>query len=208
VRDAEVYYRAMFQGSVQSWNIRDRHMMSTLEALIAHVSRTNGEARAVVWAHNSHVGDARATSMAARGELNVGQLSRQHFHTRCRSIGFTTHTGTVTAASNWDDPAERMTVRPSLAGSYERLFHEVGLPAFLLPLSDRSLRATLETPRLERAIGVIYRPETERASHYFTARLPHQFDAIVHIDTTSAVKPLETWSRHERDLPDTFPSGV
>ena len=208
VRNAEVYYRAMFRGGVESWNVRDQHMMSTLEALLAHVSRTNGEARAVVWAHNSHLGDARATSMATRGELNLGQLTRQRFANQCRLVGFTTHAGTVTAASNWDEPAERMVVRPSAPGSYERLFHEVGLPAFLLPLTNPDLRAALIQPRLERAIGVIYRPDTERASYYFNARLSQQFDAVIHIDTTSAVKPLETWSRHEVDLPETYPSGV
>jgi erythromycin esterase-like protein len=208
VQNAEMYYRTMFRGNVESWNVRDQHMMSTLEALLAHVSRTNGAARAVVWAHNSHLGDARATSRSARGELNLGQLTRQRFPNQCRLIGFTTHSGTVTAASNWDNPAHLMVVRPSIPGSYERLFHEVGLPAFLLPLTDPDLRSALTGPRLERAIGVIYRPDTERASHYFHARLPHQFDAIIHIDTTSAVRPLETWSRHEVDLPETYPSGV
>jgi len=208
VRNAEVYYRAMFRGGAESWNVRDRHMMTTLEALLAHVSGTNGEARAVVWAHNSHLGDARATSMATRGELNLGQLTRQRGPDRCRVIGFTTHVGTVTAAPNWDDPAELMTVRPSLPGSYERLFHDAGLPAFVLPLGDPELGSVLGGPRLERAIGVIYRPETERASHYFTARLPQQFDAVIHIDATRAVEPLEKWSRHELDLPETYPTGV
>jgi erythromycin esterase-like protein len=208
VRNAEVYYRAMFRGGAESWNVRDQHMMTTLEALLAHVSRTNGEARAVVWAHNSHLGDARATSMAARGELNLGQLTRQRFSSRCCLVGFTTHVGTVTAASNWDEPAELMMVRPSLPGSYERLFHDAGRPAFVLPLGDPDLRSALAAPRLERAIGVIYRPDTERASHYFTARLPHQFDAVIHIDATRAVEPLEKWSRHDVDLPETYPTGV
>ena len=208
VRNAEAYYRAMFRGGAESWNVRDEHMMTTLEALLAHVSRTNGEARAVVWAHNSHLGDARATAMAAHGELNLGQLTRQRFADRCCLVGLTTHVGTVTAASGWDDPAELMTVRPSLPGSYERLFHDVGLPAFVLPLGDAELRSALAGPRLERAIGVIYRPDTERASHYFTARLPQQFDVAIHIDTTRAVEPLERWSRHEVDLPETYPTGV
>jgi erythromycin esterase-like protein len=116
--------------------------------------------------------------------------------------------GTVTAASGWDEPAELMTVRPSSPGSYERLFHDVGLPAFVLPMGDPEPRSALEAPRLERAIGVIYRPDTERASHYFTARLPQQFDVVIHIDTTRAVEPLEKWSRHEVDLPETYPTGV
>jgi len=208
VRNAEVYYRAMFRTSAESWNVRDQHMMSTLESLLAHVWRMNGDARAVVWAHNSHLGDARATGMAARGELNLGQLARQRFPGRSCHIGFTTHAGTVTAASGWDEPAELMTVRPSLPGSYERLFHDAGVPSFVLPLGDPALQSVLTGPRLERAIGVIYRPDTERASHYFTARLPAQFDIVIHIDATRAVEPLEKWSRHEVDLPETYPTGV
>jgi erythromycin esterase-like protein len=198
----------MFRGGAESWNVRDEHMMSTLESLLAHVTRMNGDARAVVWAHNSHLGDARATSMAARGELNLGQLTRQRFPGRSCHIGFTTHAGTVTAASGWDEPAELMTVRPALPGSYERLFREVGGSAFVLPLRDPALRSALAGPRLERAIGVIYRPDTERASHYFTARLSAQFDIVIHIDITRAVEPLEKWSRHELDLPETYPTGV
>lgn len=208
VQDAEEYYRAMFRGGAESWNVRDRHMMGTLEALLARAVGGGRDARVVVWAHNSHLGDARATSMADRNELNLGQLVRQRFGRDCRLVGFTTHVGSVTAASNWDEPAQLMAVRPSLPGSYERLFHETGVPAFLLRLTDHDLRSALRVPRLERAIGVIYRPRTERPSHYFTARLPDQFDAVIHIDTTSAVRPLETWSRHEVDLPETYPSGV
>jgi erythromycin esterase-like protein len=204
---AEAYYRAMFGGAVASWNLRDRHMMSTLEALLDHVTRMNGAARAVVWAHNSHLGDARATQMAAHGELNVGQLVREKFGSAARSIGFTTHTGSVTAALNWDDPAGLMAVRPSLPGSYERLFHETGLPSFALDLRG-PIAATLRTPRLERAIGVVYRADTERPSHYFSAVLPQQFDIVVHYDETHAVEPLERWSRHEVDLPETWPTGV
>lgn len=208
IRNAEVYYRAMFNDGIQSWNLRDRHMMETLDALLTHVGSTNGAARAVVWAHNSHLGDARATSMGARGELNLGQLARERFGETCRSIGFTTHTGTVTAASGWDNPPELKRVRPSLPGSVERLLHDTGLTPFLLQLDDPEVAATLAVPRLERAIGVLYLPETERASHYFTARLSHQFDLVIHIDETRALTPLETWSRHEIDLPETYPTGV
>ena len=207
VTDAEAYYRAMFGSATASWNLRDRHMMSTLEALIGHISRMNGFVRAVVWAHNSHLGDARATQMSALGELNVGQLVRERFGSGAQSIGFTTHAGSVTAALNWDDPADLMAVRPSLAGSYERLFHETGMPSFALDLRDQRA-AALETPRLERAIGVVYRADTERHSHYFTARLPKQFDIVIHYDRTRAVEPLERWSRHEVDLPETWPTGV
>jgi erythromycin esterase-like protein len=207
VSDAESYYRVMFGGGRESWNLRDRHMMSTLEAVVDHVTRLNGSARAVVWAHNSHLGDARATHMALQGELNVGQLARERFGRDVLSIGFTTHTGSVTAANNWDEPAELKAVRPSLPGSYERLFHDTGLPAFVLDLRGPA-REVLSQPRLERAIGVIYRPATERHSHYFIASLANQFDLVIHYDDTRAVEPLELWAGHDVDLPETWPSGV
>jgi erythromycin esterase-like protein len=207
VANAETYYRAMFGGRAESWNVRDRHMMETLEALLANVGLAK-TSRAVVWAHNSHLGDARATEMSDRGELNLGQLVRERFGQDAWLVGFTTHTGTVTAANDWDDPAERKRVRPSLAGSYERLFHEVGLERFLLLLREAPARDALTEPRLERAIGVIYRPQTERLSHYFRAELPRQFDAVIHFDETSALEPLERWSRDELDLPETYPTGV
>jgi erythromycin esterase-like protein len=207
VSDAERYYRAMFSNGHASWNLRDRHMMATLEAVIGHATRMNGAARAVVWAHNSHLGDARATQMGAQGELNIGQLAREAFGRDVVSIGFTTHTGSVTAASNWDAPAELMSVRPSLPGSVERLFHDTGLGSFVLDLRGPG-GAALERPLLERAIGVVYRPRTERHSHYFNARLRQQFDVVVHYDRTRALEPLELWSKHEADLPETWPSGV
>jgi erythromycin esterase-like protein len=206
ITNAETYYRAMFSGRADSWNIRDRHMMETLEALITHIGKKG--AKAVVWAHNSHLGDARATEMSGRGELNLGQLVRERYDRDARLVGFTTHTGTVTAVNDWNDPAERRRVRPSLPSSYERLFHEVGLERFLLLLGDGPARDALMSPRLERAIGVIYRPQTERMSHYFHARLPDQFDAVVHIDVTTALEPLERWARDEADLPETYPTGV
>jgi erythromycin esterase-like protein len=208
VRNAEEYYRAMFGGRVESWNLRDTHMMETLEALLAHVQKVAGDARAVIWAHNSHLGDARATDMGDIGELNLGQLARQKYGTQAFLVGFTTHTGTVTAASNWDEPAQMKRVRPSMAGSYERLFHDAGISQFLLLLRETPVREALRDARLERAIGVIYRPESERVSHYFHARLPDQFDAVLHIDETSALVPLERWAHHEVDLPETYPSGI
>ena len=207
VQNAERYYRTMFGGRVESWNVRDTHMMETLDALAAHLRKTSGRARIAVWAHNSHLGDARATQMGDIGELNLGQLARERYGDRARLIGFTTHTGSVTAATNWDEPAARKRVRPSLDGSYERLFHDTGIPQFLLMLRDGALREPLAT-RLERAIGVIYRPDTERVSHYFSARLADQFDAVIHIDETRALEPLELWSRHEQDLPETYPSAL
>lgn len=205
VKNAERYYRAMFRGRVSSWNLRDQHMAETLDNLIAHLERRDGRAKVVLWAHNSHLGDARATEMGEGGELNVGQLARERYGANAVLVGFSTYTGTVTAASDWDEPAERKNVRPALAGSYEALFHEAGLPRFLLsPRDERVIE--LREPRLERAIGVIYRPETERFSHYFHARLPEQFDAILHFDETRAVIPLEPpmgWQVGE--APETFP---
>jgi erythromycin esterase-like protein len=208
VRNAEQYYRSMFGGHVESWNLRDTHMMETLNALVAHVRATSGDSRAVVWAHNSHLGDARATYMGTIGELNLGQLVREQHRGQACLIGFTTHGGSVTAASNWDEPAQRKRVRPSLEGSYERLFHDCGIDRFMLLFDEPVAREALASARLERAIGVIYRPDTERASHYFQARLPGQFDAVLHIDQTTALKPLEKWSHEEADLPETYPSAL
>jgi erythromycin esterase-like protein len=208
VRNAESYYRAMFGGRVESWNLRDTHMMETLQALLTYARKASGDARAVVWAHNSHLGDARATYMGSIGELNLGQLVRETHGRDARLIGFTTHSGSVTAASNWYDPAQRKRVRPSLPGSYERLFHDAGIPRFMLRLDEGPAREALTSPRLERAIGVIYRPDTERASHYFQARLAEQFDAVLHIDETHALEPLEAWAFDEVDLPETYPSAL
>jgi erythromycin esterase-like protein len=205
VRNAEAYYRAMFHGRVSTWNLRDQHMADTLDALLAHLDRHGGRSRVVVWAHNSHLGDARATQMGDSGEHNVGQLTRQRHVDDCALIGFSTHHGTVTAASDWGAEAERKRVRPALPGSYEQLLHATQLPSFMLNLRDTP-PAGFETARLERAIGVIYRPETERQSHYFYADLPSQFDALLHIDETRALEPLERtqiWEREE--LPETYP---
>jgi erythromycin esterase-like protein len=208
-KNAEAYYRAMFRGRNASWNLRDRHMAETLDALAAYLSRQGAPAKLVVWAHNSHLGDARATEMGERGELNVGQLVRERYGSASVSIGFSTYQGTVAAASDWDAPAELKQVRPALPGSYEALFHGAGIAWFLLCLRDGGAVAEgLRTRRLERAIGVIYRPTTERASHYFYAQLPDQFDAIIHIDTTRAVEPLERLAEQEvGELPETYPTG-
>ncbi len=165
-------------------------MAETLARLRAHLERHGEPARIVVWEHNSHVGDARMTEMGRRGELNVGQLARERWADDAFLVGFTTYTGTVTAASAWDAPAERKLVRPALPGSYEALFHETGERRFLVDLSGEAAEP-LRGPLLERAIGVIYRPETERVSHYFRADLAGQFDAVVHIDESRAVEPIE-----------------
>lgn len=211
VANAEKYYRTMFRSHISSWNLRDSHMADTLDALRAHLTQaTASPARIVVWEHNSHVGDARATDVSARGEWTVGQLARERYGNDCRLIGFTTHHGAVTAASDWDSPAERKHVRPSLPGSIEALFHETGINRFMLPLAPASPAAQLlAQPRLERAIGVIYRPHTERQSHYFYACLPRQFDAVLHFDGTRALHPLERTARWEAgEAPETFPAGL
>ena len=210
VKNAEAYYRSVFLEAVSSWNLRDRHMAETLDALVSYLDRKAGRAKIAVWEHNSHLGDARATEMGRRGELNVGQLTREKYADGAVLIGFTTHRGTVTAASDWGSSAERKRVRPALAGSYEALFHASGRDRFLLIMNDSDVVVRqLGVPRLERAIGVIYRPETERQSHYFRARLPDQFDAVLHFDETCAVKPLETTEAWEAgELPETFPFAV
>jgi erythromycin esterase-like protein len=216
VANAEEYYRSMFRGRVSSWNLRDTHMTDTVDALAEHLQRQGRAGKIVVWAHNSHLGDARATEMGAGGEVNVGQLVRQRHGDDARLIGFSTHAGTVTAADDWGDPARRMRVRPSLPGSVERLMHDVGIERFFLPLrgseAAHAAAEVMREPMLERAIGVIYRPDTERQSHYFHARVGEQFDAMFHFDETSAVVPLERrgkWSPADGDEPpETFPSGL
>jgi erythromycin esterase-like protein len=209
VTDAEEYYRTMFSAQVSSWNLRDIHMADTLDNLIAHLERREERARLVVWEHNSHIGDARQTEMGKRGELNVGQLARARHPGDAVLVGFTTYWGTVTAASVWDAPAERKQVQPALPESYEALFHQVAEPRFLLRCRTGGVGAALAEPRLERAIGVIYRPETERQSHYFEARIASQFDALIHIDKTRAVEPLERTAGWELgEPPETYPSAL
>jgi erythromycin esterase-like protein len=209
VRDAEEYYQQMYRAEVSSWNLRDHHMAATLDALADHLERQFGVAKVVVWEHNSHVGDARATGMGTRGELNVGQLARQRYHGDCLLVGFATFDGHVTAASDWNGPAERKRVRPARSDSHEALLHGVGLPSFWVSTASPTAAAVLRVPRLERAIGVIYRPETELQSHYFDARLADQFDVVIHQDHTHALEPLERttlWDRGEP--PETFPTGI
>ena len=210
VKNAERYYRSMFLEEVSSWNLRDRHMAETLDALVVHLGSNGPPAKLAVWEHNSHLGDARATETGRRGELNVGQLTREKYGANAVLIGFTTHHGTVTAASDWGGPAERKRVRPALPGSYEALFHATQRARFLLSWDeDDTVAEQLRVPRLERAIGVIYRPETERQSHYFQARLPDQFDVVLHFEETEAVKPLEATSDWEvGEAPETFPFAV
>jgi erythromycin esterase-like protein len=209
VKNAEHYYRTMYRGDVSSWNLRDQHMMDTLASLLEHLQEVEKSAKVVVWAHNSHLGDARATQMGERGELNLGQLVRERFGREAVSIGFTTYDGTVTAASDWDAAAERKMVRPARSESFEWLFHETGCPRFWLDLKrNKEVAFNLLAPRYERAIGVIYRPETELLSHYFKARLSEQFDGVLHFDHTRAVEPIErTTYWEEGEVEETFPSG-
>jgi erythromycin esterase-like protein len=198
VANAERYYRSMFRGRVSSWNLRDTHMADTLDALADHLGPRS---RIAVWAHNSHLGDARATEMGEHGELNVGRLVRERHAGEALLVGFTTYTGTVTAAHDWGGDPEQMRVRPALDGSVEALLHERGGDLWLEPRDEPEL--------LERAIGVIYRPRTERMSHYFRARLPQQFDLVIHLDETSALRPLDAsggWD--DGEAPETFPSAL
>jgi protein-L-isoaspartate(D-aspartate) O-methyltransferase len=205
VTNAERYYRIMYYGSRASWNLRDAHMFETLKTLLNFYGP---ETKAVVWAHNSHVGDASATEMSSRGEHNLGQLCRREFGQDCYIIGFGTHRGQVSAASDWDGPMEIKDIVPSLASSYERMCHDAGVPSFMLPLrhAPEGLRDALLDSRLQRAIGVIYRPQSERASHYFQAVLPDQFDEYVWFDTTGPVQPFAT--QELEGMPDTYPFGL
>jgi erythromycin esterase-like protein len=212
VRNAEEYYRTMFRGRVSSWNLRDSHMVETLQALDRHLAADLGKPpRIAVWAHNSHLGDASATEMGNIGEWNVGQLVRDRHGDDAVLVGFSTHRGWVTAAPDWDEPPQRMQVREGLEGSWEDIFHRTDMARALLVLrGNAELGALIATPRrLQRAIGVIYRPETERQSHYFYTRLADQFDAVIHIDETHALEPLDqvaAWTTGEP--PETYPSGV
>jgi erythromycin esterase-like protein len=209
VKNAEEYYRTMFRGRVSSWNLRDSHMAETLDALARHLSQQGKPAKIVIWEHNSHIGDARATEVGGLGEWNVGELARKAYGDEVRLIGFSTYNGWVTAASEWDGPAERKRVRPALPGSYEQILHETGIARFFLPLRGAGpARDALSERRLERAIGVLYLPRSERQSHYFSADLPRQFDGVIHIDHTSAVQPLDATSGwHSGEPPETYPGG-
>jgi erythromycin esterase-like protein len=208
IASAERYYRIMYYGGGESWNLRDTHMFETLE----HLLEARGpQSKAIVWAHNSHIGDARHTDMGVvREQLNIGQLCREHFGNEAALIGFGTHTGTVAAASDWGGDMEVKRVRPSHRDSYERLCHDAGVPRFLLDLhhgEHEALRRRLLEARLERFIGVIYRPDTELLSHYSDASLPQQFDAYVWFDETSAVTPLGP-EHAKAGMPETYPFGL
>lgn len=211
VKNAEEYYRSMFGPRAISWNIRDHHMAQTLSNLIAYIeTNLKTPAKIIIWAHNSHVGDARATEMHDRGEINLGQIVREHYDTASYLLGFSTYEGTVRAASDWGATDEEKVVLPALNGSYEALFHGAATKNFFLNLRGEShLIHLLKQPELQRAIGVIYLPETERMSHYYFSQLPYQFDGIIHIDKTRAVMPIDKYTRKKiNGLPETFPSGI
>jgi erythromycin esterase-like protein len=193
VKNAEAYYRLSYEGGFSSWNFRDSHMAETLQEISRYEEGVSGEkAKVVVWAHNTHQGDARMTEMGEKGELNVGHLMRKFHDGASVLVGFTTYTGEVMAASEWGAQGRKMKVRPALAESYSGLFHQAGVPNFLLILrGGGAVSDALAVPHLERAIGVVYAPQTERQSHYFEARLSKQFDAVIHLDVTSAVEPLK-----------------
>src|SRR5215203_2551149 len=213
VKNAEAYYRVMYYGSAESWNLRDGHMFETLNMIL---DAQGPNSKAVVWAHNSHIGNAAYTDMGMnRGELNIGQLCKDRWDAKARLIGFGTHTGTVAAADDWDEPMRIKQVRPSMDGSHERMSHDSGIGRFLLDLREgevgREIREALRKPRLERFIGVIYRPETERWSHYSEAILPRQFDGWMWFDETEAVTPLPGELRpgeHRADMDETYPFGL
>ena len=206
VKNAEEYYRTMFKGRVSSWNLRDTHMAETLESLARHLEN-GSRSKIVVWAHNSHLGDARATDMGRGGEHNLGQLVRERHGDEALLVGFSTYQGTVTAADDWDEPARVKRVNPGLDGSYEADFHALGMARFALFI-DGNMPPVWRKPRLQRAIGVIYRPETERASHYLHANLARQFDVMIHFDTTRALQPLDPVTPPAgHEAPETYPTG-
>ncbi len=211
IKDAEHYYRSLFFGSpADSWNIRDTHMMQTAQAIIDHISKKGETPKMVIWAHNSHIGNAKATQLGQLGEINIGQLMKETYKDQAKLIGFTTYSGTVSAATEWDGTVERKQVRPALANSYEAVLHQAEIPNFMLFLQEnQELKKAFQQVKLERAIGVIYRPETERTSHYFNAALSSQFDAVIHLDQTKAVEPLEkTPAWISAEFPETYPTGI
>jgi erythromycin esterase-like protein len=201
VKNAEKYYRNLFSPLANTWNVRDTHMADTVDRTLAHLQVQGRPGKIVIWAHNSHIGDDRGTEMGWHGQTNIGQLLRERHPRETFHVGFTTYEGTVTAAERWDAPPSVVKVRPALPGSYEALFHQTGIANFLLDLKNPKVARALMEPRLERAIGVVYSPTTERASHYFLARIIEQFDAILHFDSSRAVEPIDRLATPSLDRP-------
>jgi erythromycin esterase-like protein len=212
VRNAEGVYGSMYRSQAPAWNLREQHMAVTLDDLVAHLGRSGGRAKIAVWAHSSHLGDGRAAETHEERLVNVGQLVRERHGDRAVLIGFTTHRGTVTAASDWDRPAELKEVRPALPGSIEALFHETGCRDFLISMGERAnAPEAVRQSKLERSIGAVYQAETtelERAGHYFSARLAEQFDALCFFDETRAVEALEHVHTDTVEAPLTYPFAV
>ena len=211
IKSAESFYRAMFQDSTLSWNLREKHMADTLRALETHLRVQQRAGKIVVWAHNAHIGDARATGLWARSQCNLGQLTREQFGQAVFSVGLTTYDGTITTANAWDAPFERKALPPAMAGSYEEIFHAAPYANLLLDLREQNQPAasSLRLPRLQRSVGVTYQPEAEWRSDYLETRLSEQFDAILHFDRTNAVEPLERIARCQiDDVEETFPTGL
>ena len=210
VSDAEEYYRSMFTDPHGSWNLRDRHMADTLDRLVAHLDATGGNGKVVVWAHNSHVADSRANEMSERGEFTLGRFARERHGSDVRLVGMSTASGSVTASTDWGMPGLRRTVKPAVEGSVEHLFHATGAPAFMvIPTAGSELGRCLQQRRLERAIGVIYRPQTELQSHYRWGCVADEFDAMIHIDETRALVPLDRGAEwHADEPPETYPTAL
>ena len=211
VRNAEGYYRAMFGGRAAAWNLRDTHMADTVDMLAEHLGSDGEPAKLIIWAHNSHVGDARATEMGEGGELTLGQILRDRHPNETALVGMTTHIGSVMAAYDWDEPCELELVRPALPGSWEELFHATDLPRFYVTSAQLRRAVGERIDRLQRSIGIVYRPETERQSHYLHARLADEFDIVIHVDETRALEPLDIsqpLAPASQEVPATYPTGV
>jgi erythromycin esterase-like protein len=204
-RNAELYYRTMVRGGSASWNVRDYHMMETLDRLAAHHGPGS---KAIVWEHNTHIGDARFTDMARAGMVNVGQLARQaHERDGVVLVGFGTHRGSVIAGAEWGAPMERMAVPSAREGSYEALFHAARDEDFLLLFDDERTPAGLEEVRGHRAIGVVYDPRLEHWGNYVPTILPSRYDAFLFIDESHALDPLHMPIHVDGDAPETYPTG-
>jgi erythromycin esterase-like protein len=205
-KNAEHYYRTMVRGDSPSWNVRDRHMVETLNRLLEH---HGPESKAIIWEHNTHIGDARYTDMAATGMVNVGQLVREeHAAEGVVLIGFSSYAGSVIAADQWGAPMRRMRVPPGRSGSWEDVLHRATPPDKLLIFDARNRERGLLEERGHRAIGVVYRPDYEGYGNYVPTVLPYRYDALLFIDESHAVHPLHMPIEAVHELPETYPSGM
>lgn len=210
IKNAENYYRKMFFGNVSTWNLRDEHMQETLIQIDNYLSSLYGRpSKLIVWAHNSHIGDASATQQGKSGEINLGHLMRKKYLSETYLLGFMTYQGFVIAADQWGGPTKIKVVQQALENSYENWFHKLSIKNFLMLIKEQEkIETKLPTHLLQRAIGVIYLPETERQNHYFYANLVNQYDALIYFDKTRAVKPLEKIDPYpDHEMPETYPTG-